>query len=275
MRKFSRKAFSSINRKEVFSWLSGIKNYAIFVSRRRVDKRFGILPSHATNIKLGAIFLLVSGFSAVYLDALYLNWYEYEYKLRYRLFNPITGLGNSMWSLLITGCMMLICSFFRSDRFNGAKQVAWNRIFLSFYFLFTNVSLSGVVAVVLKNTIGKARPQYAMYTDGIDLWTFIPFADKYTYASFPSGHATTAGALLAACWILFPKWGWLAMPIGLYVAVSRTAIGVHYPSDVLAGLMLGIFFTLIYARLFARKRLLFNFDHEGKLRLRGETKNKV
>ncbi|MGI9352842.1 MAG: phosphatase PAP2 family protein, partial [Rhizobiaceae bacterium] len=48
----------------------------------------------------------------------------------------------------------------------------------------------------------------------------------------------------------------------------RIGVGAHFPSDVLAGLSLGFIFTWIYARSFARKRLLFEFGSNGELRLR-------
>jgi len=50
---------------------------------------------------------------------------------------------------------------------------------------------------------------------------------------------------------------------GVWVALSRPALGVHFPSDVFAGFCLGAGFTWFYARSFARKRLLFGFDEKG------------
>ncbi|WP_422753834.1 phosphatase PAP2 family protein [Micromonospora sp. WMMD708] len=63
--------------------------------------------------------------------------------------------------------------------------------------------------------------------------------------SFPSNHATIAGALATAVLLLSPRWGLLAAPLALLAAFSRVFVGVHYPHDVLAGLLLGLAVTLL------------------------------
>lgn len=70
-----------------------------------------------------------------------------------------------------------------------------------------------------------------------------PFGDRYvampTSTSFPSGHAASAFAFAYAVSRKTPR---LAVPIGLLagaVATSRVHTGVHYPSDVVVGSLLG------------------------------------
>ncbi|MEU7615165.1 phosphatase PAP2 family protein [Micromonospora rifamycinica] len=70
--------------------------------------------------------------------------------------------------------------------------------------------------------------------------------------SFPSNHATIAGALATAIGLLSPRWGLLAAPLALLAAFSRVFVGVHYPHDVLAGLLLGLTVTLLTTLLTAR-----------------------
>jgi undecaprenyl-diphosphatase len=57
--------------------------------------------------------------------------------------------------------------------------------------------------------------------------------------SFPSHHALTAGALAAVLWIAWRPLGAVAWLYGLLVAWARLYSGKHWPSDVLAGLVLG------------------------------------
>jgi membrane-associated phospholipid phosphatase len=88
---------------------------------------------------------------------------------------------------------------------------------------------SAILNIVAKNHYARLRP---------DLW--ISLTPETTY-SFPSGHAmgssTLALALALLCW---PTRGrWLVTTAGmlfvLLVALSRIYLGVHYPSDILAG----------------------------------------
>ena len=57
--------------------------------------------------------------------------------------------------------------------------------------------------------------------------------------SFPSDHATAAFALAVAIFLYHRRAGWLMLAMAATVSVSRVLVGVHYPSDVLAGALLG------------------------------------
>jgi undecaprenyl-diphosphatase len=57
--------------------------------------------------------------------------------------------------------------------------------------------------------------------------------------SLPSNHATLAAALATAVVVLAPTWWWCVVSVALLVGASRVALGVHYPHDVVDGLVLG------------------------------------
>jgi membrane-associated phospholipid phosphatase len=86
---------------------------------------------------------------------------------------------------------------------------------------------------VLKYTIDRTRP-YEIYPD-------IDNAAEESSPSFPSGHTTSAFALATSLSLQYPKW-YIIVPSFLWagtVAYSRLDLGVHYPSDVLAGAIIG------------------------------------
>ena len=57
--------------------------------------------------------------------------------------------------------------------------------------------------------------------------------------SFPSGHTQHAVAFSAVAIAVYPMLAWLLVPFTVLVAISRVVLGLHYPSDVLAGAALG------------------------------------
>lgn len=95
------------------------------------------------------------------------------------------------------------------------------------------VIISSAITGLLKYTIQRERP-FVTYPD----IKHIKPEDSY---SFPSGHTSTAFALATSVTIAYPKW-YVAAPAYLWAssaAYSRMHLGVHYPSDVLAGALIG------------------------------------
>lgn len=62
--------------------------------------------------------------------------------------------------------------------------------------------------------------------------------------SFPSNHAAGAFAIAFAIFWRNKKLGLLVMIFALFMAISRLFVGVHYPLDVMVGMMIALFFTL-------------------------------
>ena len=84
----------------------------------------------------------------------------------------------------------------------------------------------------LKRAIGRPRP----FTQCADIHACAQALDRF---SFPSGHTLHAVAFLIICTWYFPLAAVALVPLVLLIAVSRVALGLHYPSDVIAGAVLG------------------------------------
>jgi undecaprenyl-diphosphatase len=94
-------------------------------------------------------------------------------------------------------------------------------------------ALAGIaIYKVLKHRLVRERPFITF--DGILAGT--PPLDRY---SFPSGHTLHAVSFTTIAVAHFPVLGWLLVPFAALVAASRVVLGLHYPSDVLAGAVLG------------------------------------
>lgn len=96
------------------------------------------------------------------------------------------------------------------------------------------VGVCGLVLYkVLKRHLLRERPCVSLL--GIVRGT--PPLDRY---SFPSGHTLHAVSFSILIISSFPALAWLCTPFATLVAMSRVVLGLHYPSDVAAGALIGI-----------------------------------
>lgn len=132
-------------------------------------------------------------------------------------------------------------------------------------FVLASVAIPGVLANMLKYGFGRARP---LVSPELGVFQFHPFTTNVIYASFPSGHATTTGAVATILILLFPRWRYAVAALALWIASTRVVLGAHHPSDIVAGLGLGATTTLLLALLFARLGYLFETGPDGILKLK-------
>jgi len=80
-------------------------------------------------------------------------------------------------------------------------------------------------------------------------------AQKAT-ASFPSGHAMTAFVFAQLLYFHNKKYGIIAFILAFLIAFSRIFVGVHYPLDTIAGILLGIGTAFIIKFMFEKYKLM-------------------
>jgi undecaprenyl-diphosphatase len=103
--------------------------------------------------------------------------------------------------------------------------------------MFLTMCITALVAVGLKRLIGRRRPEG-------DWGLIYRSTDPH---SFPSGHVARL-VMLSLLSIQLGPW-WLTVIFFLWaplVALARVAMGVHYPSDMLGGAILGILFGILF-----------------------------
>lgn len=103
----------------------------------------------------------------------------------------------------------------------------------------TSVALGAnlIITLALKRAVQRPRPMQT-YPDLIINHGLY----KANNRSFPSGHTSSVFTFATAITLAYPEW-YVAVPLYAWastVAFSRMYLGAHYPSDVLAGVLLGI-----------------------------------
>lgn len=131
----------------------------------------------------------------------------------------------------------------------GFLYWSWDKEFGKFVGL--NILVANVWNPLIKNVFLRLRPYFV--SDKIDLLRLIDSsADKYDVAaqgySFPSGHSSGAVSLYGSLAAHEKKNRLLlviAILLPLLVGFSRVVVGAHYPTDVLAGWLLGLIVILL------------------------------
>ncbi len=93
--------------------------------------------------------------------------------------------------------------------------------------------------MILKNLVGRMRP-YDRYED------LVPLIMRPVDFSFPSGHTGSSFSAAGVMYAKLPRrYGVLAIVFAALIAFSRLYVGVHYPSDVLAGMATGLVIAVL------------------------------
>ena len=130
------------------------------------------------------------------------------------------------------------------------KRVRWVRLGLA---CLLAGSLAGLAANTLRPTLGRARP-LANMEDGL----YGPSLD-YRFHGFPSAHAATSMGTAIPVLVAAPLVGGPLFLGALGVSWSRVNLRWHYPSDVVAGMMLGVFFGIPLGWACRREGSTFSF----------------
>jgi undecaprenyl-diphosphatase len=120
------------------------------------------------------------------------------------------------------------------------------------------VGLAGALALAAKSLVARPRP----FADPAYHWWWanlgIPVESGW---AFPSGHTTTAAAAALVLFLWFDKrWSWVGFLAVALVGLSRCLLLAHYPSDVVAAVVLGTasagLWVVVSRAAFARVSLL-------------------
>lgn len=163
------------------------------------------------------------------------------------IWDIITDLGDSAWMGIATVAAWLLgMAMMRVQPDN----TVWQKLPRQSIYVFAAVAISGIIVLIVKGIVGRARP-YLFDTEGP--FGFNPLSFESIYASWPSGHTTTAFAFAAALILLFPRTKILMLAFAVLAGYSRMALGAHYFADVIMGATLGTLSAIVVYQWLAPK----------------------
>lgn len=171
----------------------------------------------------------------------FLHWLKDRHSpLADRLIRTVTRMGDAggFWIALSAGCV-------KSDKYR--KSGLSMAIALLFSFIFSNT--------IIKNAVDRARPFWK------DKSFNVKIREPRDY-SFPSGHTSASIGSAVALFLNRKKEGTAALVLAAQIAFSRLYLLVHYPTDVIAGIILGIAYG--YSGNYIAERIMKRLDKRKK-----------
>lgn len=158
---------------------------------------------------------------------------------------------NLMWyssSKIATLPLVLFALYFVYKR-GGFKQ-----LFLAIVFLVLIIIFADQICNLFKHNLSRLRPTYEPMLEGL-----IHTVNGYRGGLYGtlSAHAANSVAVLGFCSLIISKrWYWiLSIIFVFFICYSRIYLGVHYPLDILWGVLLGLFTAFSAFKIYSRKKI--------------------
>lgn len=170
-------------------------------------------------------------------DGLLLRWLmeTFSHPVLDKIMIFISSLGNKGMIWIAIGVLFLLFGF--------RKKIWRSRGLLVLLSLAVNFLACNMV---LKPLVDRTRPYYVL--------DYTPLIPPVGDPSFPSGHTSASFAAATAIYCINKKWGIAAYLLAAVMGFSRLYLGVHFPTDVLFGAVVGMVAAKIVVYIFWKCR---------------------
>ncbi|MBU6142305.1 phosphatase PAP2 family protein [Patescibacteria group bacterium] len=123
----------------------------------------------------------------------------------------------------------------------------WKKRFTAYAFMALSIIMArGLVTEIIHFFYQHPRPFVTLQ--------FTPLVPE-SGSSFPSGHTTLFFALALVMWYFNKKLGWYFIAGATIIGIARVFVGVHWPLDILGGVVLGLLSTWLVKLLFDKSNI--------------------
>ena len=173
----------------------------------------------------------------------------------------ITDYGLSDWVLIPSLALAIVFALVRLP-LQGLWRRAVGELAMLSTFVFIGVGAPGLITNLFNRIVGRGRP---VEFEAVGAFSFQNIFNDWTFQSFPSGHSATAVAMAFVIGYLWPRAFMEFLVVGVVVAISRVPVGAHYPTDVLAGCVIGMLGAYLVRNIFAARGWLFQRQPDGRI----------
>jgi len=184
------------------------------------------------------------------------------FSLDISLFNFLFNLGQKLganWFFIFFATYLpyLIVAAFLSLIYK--EKNAKRRIYLLGFSILGLILSRGIVTEVIRYVFPYVRPFLSLNLNPM-------LVD--TASSFPSGHMTFLFVIVFSAFLMSKKWGWILAGASLATGISRIIAGVHWPSDIVGGIIVaGAVFALLYYLVLPPKKIIPPVENKEEIQI--------